>query len=61
MSSRFIGDLISFLVETFVTGIGRMLLWELFDDDPPKIVCLVIGLAFWALAAFLVFAVARGW
>ena len=61
MSSRFISDLFSFLIETFVTGIGRMLLRELFNDDPPEIVCLVIGLAFWALVAFLVFAVARGW
>ncbi|MGY8704845.1 hypothetical protein RAD16_03760 [Bradyrhizobium sp. 18BD] len=61
MSSRFISDLFSFLIETLVTGIGRMLLREPFDDDPPEIVCLVIGLVFWALLAFLVFAVARGW
>lgn len=61
MSSRFIRDLVSFLIETFVTGIGRSLLREPYEDNPPEIVCLVIGLAFWALVAFLVFAVARGW
>lgn len=61
MSSRFVRDLISFLIDTFVTGMGRLLLREVNEYDPPEIVALVIGLAFWALLIFLVWAVAMGW
>ncbi|MDI3559907.1 hypothetical protein [Bradyrhizobium sp. Arg816] len=61
MSSRFVRDLFSFLIETCVTGMGRRLLWEMNEYDPPEIVALVIGLAFWALLIFLVWAVMLGW
>jgi hypothetical protein len=61
VSSRFVRDLISFLIDTFVTGMGRLLLREVNEYDPPEIVALVIGLAFWALLIFLVWAVAMGW
>ncbi|MFK4657497.1 hypothetical protein ABIF97_007431 [Bradyrhizobium japonicum] len=61
MSSRFVRDLFSFLIETFVTAIGRRLLWEMNEYDPPEILALVIGLAFWALLIFLVRAVTLGW
>ena len=61
MSSRFVRDLFSFLIDTFVTGMGRLLLREMNEYDPPEIVALVIGLAFWALLIFLVWAVTLGW
>jgi hypothetical protein len=61
VSSRFVRDLISFLIDTFVTGMGRRLLREVNEYDPPEILALVIGLAFWALFIFLVWAVAMGW
>jgi hypothetical protein len=61
VSSRFVRDLISFLIDTFVTGMGRLLLREMNESDPPEILALVIGLAFWALLIFLVWAVAMGW
>lgn len=61
MSSRFVRDLISFLIDTLVTGTGRSLLWEINEREPPEIVALVIGLAFWALLVFLVFALVVGW
>ncbi|MBR0740917.1 hypothetical protein JQ581_28685 [Bradyrhizobium liaoningense] len=61
MSSRFVRDLISFLIDTLVTGTGRSLLWEMNEREPPEIVALVIGLAFWALLVFLVFALVVGW
>lgn len=61
MSSRFVRDLFSFLIETFVTGMGRLLLREMNEYDPPEILALVIGLAFWALLIFLVWAVVMGW
>jgi hypothetical protein len=61
VSSRFVRDLISFLIDTFVTGMGRLLLREVNEYDPPEILALVIGLAFWALLIFLVWAVAMGW
>ena len=54
MSSRFVRDLISFLIDTLVTGTGRSLLWEMNEREPPEIVALVIGLAFWALVAILI-------
>ena len=53
MSSRFIRDLISFLIEIFVTSIGRLLLRDINEYDPPRILSLVIGLAFWGLVAML--------
>jgi hypothetical protein len=31
------------------------------EYEPPEILALVIGLAFWALLIFLVWAVAMGW
>jgi hypothetical protein len=31
------------------------------EYDPPEIVALVIGLAFWALLIFLVWAAVMGW
>ena len=61
MSSRFVRDLVSFLIDTFVTGMGRLLLREMNEYDPPEILALVIGLAFWALLIFLVWAVMLGW
>jgi len=61
VSSRFVRDLISFLIDTLVTGTGRSLLWEMNEREPPEIVALVIGLAFWALLVFLVFALVVGW
>ncbi|MFK4499183.1 hypothetical protein ABIF86_003474 [Bradyrhizobium japonicum] len=61
MSSRFVRDLFSFLIDTFVTGMGRRLLREMNEYDPPEILALVIGLAFWALLIFLVWAVMLGW
>jgi hypothetical protein len=61
VSSRFVRDLISFLIDTLVTGMGRFLLWEMNEYEPPEILALVIGLAFWALLIFLVWAVAMGW
>ncbi|UGX98418.1 hypothetical protein G6321_00026185 [Bradyrhizobium barranii subsp. barranii] len=61
MSSRFVRDLFSFLIETFVTAIGRRLLWEMNEYDPPEIVSLVIGLVFWALVVLLVYAAVLGW
>jgi hypothetical protein len=61
VSSRFVRDLFSFLIETFVTGMGRLLLREMNEYDPPEILALVIGLAFWALLIFLVWAVVMGW
>jgi hypothetical protein len=54
-------DLSSFLIDTFVTGMGRLLLREMNEYDPPEILALVIGLAFWALLIFLVWAVMLGW
>jgi hypothetical protein len=53
-------DLSSFLIDTFVTGMGRLLLREMNEYDPPEILALVIGLAFWALLIFLVWAVMLG-
>ena len=61
MSSRFVRDLFSFLIDTFVTGMGRLLLREMNEYDPPEILALVIGLAFWALLIVLVWAVMLGW
>ncbi|MGY4294995.1 hypothetical protein ACVWXN_003090 [Bradyrhizobium sp. i1.4.4] len=61
MSSRFVRDLSSFLIDTFVTRMGRLLLREMNEYDPPEILALVIGLAFWALLIFLVWAVMLGW
>ena len=61
MSSRFVRDLFSFLIDTFVTGMGRLLLREMNEYDPPEILALVIGLAFWALLISLVWAVTLGW
>jgi hypothetical protein len=62
VSSRFVRDLISILIDTFVTGMGRFLLWEMNEAyEPPEILALVIGLAFWALLIFLVWAVVMGW
>ncbi|MGM4870824.1 hypothetical protein CT676_01970 [Bradyrhizobium sp. MOS001] len=61
MSSRFVRDLFSFLIDTFVTGMGRLLLREVNEYDPPEILALVIGLAFWALLISLVWAVTLGW
>ncbi|MET3991923.1 hypothetical protein QA633_24435 [Bradyrhizobium barranii] len=61
MSSRFVRDLFSFLIDTFVTGMGRLPLREMNEYDPPEILALVIGLAFWALLIFLVWAVMLGW
>jgi hypothetical protein len=61
VSSRFVRDLVSFLIDTFVTGIGRFLLWEIGEYEPPEIVALVIGLAFWALLIALVWAALLGW
>ncbi|MET4170724.1 hypothetical protein [Bradyrhizobium sp. LA6.12] len=61
MSSRFVRDLFSFLIDTFVTGMGRRLLREVNEYDPPEILALVIGLAFWALLISLVWAVTLGW
>ncbi|MET4208913.1 MULTISPECIES: hypothetical protein [Bradyrhizobium] len=61
MSSRFVRDLFSFLIDTFVTGMGRLLLREMNEYDPPEILALVIGLAFWALVVFLVYAAVLGW
>ena len=61
MSSRFVRDLFSFLIDTFVTGMGRLLLREVNEYDPPEILALVIGLAFWALLISLVWAVMLGW
>ena len=61
MSSRFVRDLFSFLIDTFVTGMGRLLLREMNEYDPPEILALVIGLAFWALLISLVWAVMLGW
>ena len=61
MSSRFVSDLSSFLIDTFVTGMGRLLLREMNEYDPPEILALVIGLAFWALVVFLVYAAVLGW
>ena len=60
MSSRFVRDLFSFLIDTFVTGMGRLLLREMNEYDPPEILALVIGLAFWALVVFLVYAAVLG-
>jgi hypothetical protein len=54
-------DLFSFLIDTFVTGMGRLLLREVNEYDPPEILALVIGLAFWALLISLVWAVMLGW
>jgi hypothetical protein len=54
-------DLFSFLIDACVTGMGRLLLREMNEYDPPEIVALVIGLAFWALLIFLVWAVTLGW
>ena len=61
MSSRFVRDLSSFLIDTFVTGMERLLLREVNEYDPPEILALVIGLAFWALLISLVWAVMLGW
>jgi len=61
VSSRFVRDLFSFLIDTFVTGMGRLLLREVNEYDPPEILALVIGLAFWALLISLVWAVTLGW
>ncbi len=61
MSSRFVRDLTGFLIDTFVTGMERLLLREVNEYDPPEILALVIGLAFWALLIFLVWAVMLGW
>jgi len=61
VSSRFVRDLFSFLIDACVTGMGRLLLREMNEYDPPEIVALVIGLAFWALLIFLVWAVTLGW
>ena len=61
MSSRFVRDLFSFLIDTFVAGMGRLLLREMNEYDPPEILALVIGLAFWALLISLVWAVTLGW
>jgi hypothetical protein len=61
VSSRFVRDLISFLIDTFVTGMERLLLREVNEYDPPEILALVIGLAFWALLISLVWAVMLGW
>ena len=61
MSSRFVRDLTGFLIDTFVTGMGRLLLREMNEYDPPEILALVIGLAFWALLISLVWAVMLGW
>jgi hypothetical protein len=60
VSSQFVRDLFSFLVDTFVTSIGRFLLWEIGEYEPPEIVALVIGLAFWALLIFLLWAALMG-
>ncbi|WP_155795199.1 hypothetical protein [Bradyrhizobium japonicum] len=54
-------DLFSFLIDTFVTGMGRLLLREMNEYDPPEILALVIGLAFWALVVFLEYAAVLGW
>jgi hypothetical protein len=54
-------DLFSFLIDTFVTGMGRLLLREMNEYVPPEILALVIGLAFWALVVFLVYAAVLGW
>lgn len=40
---------------------GRLLLREMNEYDPPEILALVIGLAFWALLIALVWAVTLGW
>ena len=61
MSSRFVRDLTGFLIDTFVTGMERLLLREVNEYDPPEILALVIGLAFWALVVFLVYAAVLGW
>jgi len=61
VSPRFVRDLISFLIDTFVTGMERLLLREVNEYDPPEILALVIGLAFWALLISLVWAVMLGW
>jgi len=61
VSPRLVRDLISFLIDTFITGIGRFLLWEIGEHEPPEIVALVIGLAFWTLLIFLVWAATMGW
>jgi hypothetical protein len=61
VSARFIRDLISFLIDTFIVGAGRALLWEINQQDPPEIVALAIGLTFWALLIFLACAVALNW
>ncbi|MET3966360.1 MULTISPECIES: hypothetical protein [Bradyrhizobium] len=61
MSSRFVRDLTGFLIDTFVTGMERLLLREVNEYDPPEILALVIGLAFWALLISLVWAVMLGW
>ena len=61
MSSRFVRDLTGFLIDTFVTGMERLLLREVNEYDPPEILALVIGLAFWALLISLVWAVTLGW
>jgi len=61
VSSRFVRDLTGFLIDTFVTGMERLLLREVNEYDPPEILALVIGLAFWALLISLVWAVTLGW
>ncbi|MET4487245.1 hypothetical protein [Bradyrhizobium sp. LA7.1] len=61
MSSRFVRDLTGFLIDTFITGMERLLLREVNEYDPPEILALVIGLAFWALLISLVWAVMLGW
>jgi hypothetical protein len=61
VSSRFVRDLTGFLIDTFVTGMERLLLREVNEYDPPEILALVIGLAFWALLISLVWAVMLGW
>ena len=56
---EFIRSLIDFLVESFITATGRGVLKLLGVRRPQEIASLFAGMAFWALVAFLVFAVAR--
>ncbi|WP_342729747.1 hypothetical protein [Bradyrhizobium sp. B117] len=58
---EFIGSLIDFLVEAFITAMGRGVLKLFGVRRPQEIASLFAGMALWALVAILVFAAVLRW